>query len=121
MSLPDHTLRKILDQIQTTIATSHKALQIARAQKQSKEREQKSTQLTIAELGAIEGDVSMYKGVGKAFMMVPRQQMDADLRAQEKELAEAISNISKKEKFLEKQFNDAQNQLRDIINSSQRQ
>lgn len=60
----------------------------------------------------------MYKGVGKMFVMVPRATMEADLKRQQKELTDDINNLNKKTKFLEKQFNDAQAQLRDIFHHS---
>lgn len=65
--------------------------------------------------------------------MVPRKEMEKELKTQEKELADDISNLTKKvrtifsaepriidacihqSKYLEKQFNDAQSQMRDIV------
>jgi prefoldin subunit 1 len=66
-------------------------------------------------------------------MQVPRPTMDKDLQAEEKSLTEDINSLTKKvtvfassacfsqtkclvqSKYLEKQFNDAQAQLRDIV------
>jgi len=65
--------------------------------------------------------------------MVPRSMMEKDLKSQERALADDINSLGKKVtspvltaeliepdtrpqvKFLEKQFNDAQSQLRDIV------
>ena len=63
--------------------------------------------------------------------MVPRLTMKQELKNQEKELTDDINNLNKKvgavvlgvfisfdlrqSKYLEKQLNDAQNQLRDIV------
>ncbi|KAH9176909.1 hypothetical protein EDB89DRAFT_1598124 [Lactarius sanguifluus] len=47
-------------------------------------------------------------------MMVPRMTMEKDLKNQERALTDDINSLNKKVKFLEKQFNDAQSQLRDI-------
>jgi len=66
----------------------------------------------------MELDVNMYKGVGKMFVMVPRPEMEKDLKSQEKELSDDINGLNKKTKYLEKQFNNAQSQLRDIFNSA---
>lgn len=63
--------------------------------------------------------------------MVPRPAMEKDLKKEERELTDDINNLNKKvrgcasalekyetflqSKYLEKQFNDAQGQLRDIV------
>ncbi|KAJ7492234.1 Prefoldin [Mycena latifolia] len=121
MSLPDETLRKILVQIQQTAVQSQRALNLSVQQTAAKDRERRILQLTIDEISGIEGDVNLYKGVGKMFMMVPRKEMEKELKAQEKELSDDISNLTKKSKYLEKQFNDAQGQLRDIFHHAPKQ
>ncbi len=143
---------QILVQIQQTAVQSQRNLNVARQQMAAKERERRILQLTIEEVTSLQGDVNLYKGVGKMcvcplavdlqtflhrfppprFMNVPRPRMENDLRAEEKELTEDIKNLEKKvcsvrscdvrrsdnapqSKYLEKQFNDAQAQLRDIV------
>ncbi|TFY58248.1 hypothetical protein EVG20_g8226 [Dentipellis fragilis] len=120
-TLSDDTLRKILVQIQQTAVQSQRALGVTRQQISSKDRERRILQLTINEISEMEPDVNMYKGVGKMFMMVPRPEMEADLKAQERGLTDDIASLGKKTKYLEKQFNDAQSQLRDIFNSVPKQ
>ncbi|KAJ2927279.1 hypothetical protein H1R20_g6473, partial [Candolleomyces eurysporus] len=114
-TLSDDTLRKILVQIQQTAIQARRSLDISLQQSQAKERERRILQLTIDEITQMPKDVNMYKGVGKAFMMVPRDTMEQQLKSQEKELSDDISNLNKKAKYLEKQYNDAQSQLRDIF------
>ncbi|KAL1739892.1 Prefoldin [Schizophyllum fasciatum] len=120
-TLPDDTLRKILLQIQQTAVTSQRAFNFAQQQMGAKQRERRIVQLTIDELSQLDGDTKMYKGVGKMFLMTPRQEMESELKTQEKELGDDITNLTKKSKFLEKQFNEAQGQLRDIFNSAPKQ
>ncbi|KAH6916738.1 Prefoldin [Coprinopsis sp. MPI-PUGE-AT-0042] len=117
-SLSDDTLRKILIQIQQTAIQAKRALDVSQQQTQVKERERRILQLTIDEITQIPGDVNTYKGVGKMFMMVPRTDMEKELKNQEKELSDDITGLSKKSKYLEKQFNDAQSQLRDIFHNA---
>ncbi|KAH9837327.1 Prefoldin [Rhodofomes roseus] len=117
-SLSDDTLRKILVQIQQTAVQSQRALNISRQQLAAKERERRILQLTIEEVTSLGGDVNLYKGVGKMFLMTPRPQMEKELKGEEKELTDDINNLQKKGKYLEKQFNDAQAQLRDIFHNA---
>ncbi|GBE77517.1 Prefoldin [Sparassis latifolia] len=120
-TLSDDTLRKILVQIQQTAVQSQRALNVSRQQIAAKERERRILQLTIEEITSLQGDVNLYKGVGKMFMMVPRPTMEKELKTEEKELADDLNNLAKKAKYLEKQFNDAQGQLRDIFQNAPKQ
>ncbi|KIP11761.1 hypothetical protein PHLGIDRAFT_21477 [Phlebiopsis gigantea 11061_1 CR5-6] len=120
-TLPDDTLRKILMQIQQTAVQSQRALNVSRQQIAGKERERRILQLTIEEIKGLDGDVNLYKGVGKMFMQVPRPEMDKDLKSEEKELTDDIKSLTTKSKYLEKQFNDAQAQLRDIFHNAPNQ
>ena len=56
---------KILVQIQQTAVHSQRSLNVSRQQTATKERERRILQLTIDEIGLIDKDVNMYKGVGK--------------------------------------------------------
>jgi len=120
-SLSDDTLRKILVQIQQTAVQSQRALNVSRQQTAAKDRERRILQLTINEITSMDKDVNMYKGVGKMFMMVPRPEMEKELKNQEKELSDDINGLNKKTKYLEKQFNDAQAQIRDIFHHAPKQ
>ncbi|WRT69863.1 uncharacterized protein IL334_006854 [Kwoniella shivajii] len=121
--LSDDTLRKILQQIQQQAISSQKQLSIVRAQIQSKEKERKILALTTRELGHVPRDDSstMYKGVGKMFIEQPRTEIDIEHSTLEKSLNEEVSNLTKKAKYLEKQFDEANSQLKDIFHSQQRQ
>ncbi|KIY52664.1 Prefoldin [Fistulina hepatica ATCC 64428] len=120
-ALSDDTLRKILIQIQQTAVQSQRALTACQQQTAAKQREKRILEITIQEISSLEPGINLYKGVGKMFMMVPRKEMEAELKGQEKELSDDINGLNKKAKHLEKQFNDAQNQLRDIFHHAPRQ
>ncbi|KAK4689859.1 prefoldin subunit 1, partial [Tremellales sp. Uapishka_1] len=141
-NLSDDTLRKILQQIQSQAVQSQRSLSLVKAQIQSKEKERRILQLTIKELDTVpqDEDANMYKGVGKMFVLQPRASLNKAHEGQEKTLTEDITNLSKKvsperttfviskltggtnqAKYLEKQFEEANNQLRDIFHSQQRE
>ncbi|KAJ3482950.1 hypothetical protein NLI96_g6639 [Meripilus lineatus] len=116
-SLSDDTLRKILLQIQQTAVQSQRALNVSRQQMSAKERERRILQLTIAEIDSLDDSVNLYRGVGKMFLMVPRPTLQKELKKEEKDLGDDIVALTKKSKYLEKEFNNAQGQLRDIFQS----
>ncbi|KAJ9110577.1 hypothetical protein QFC20_002906 [Naganishia adeliensis] len=122
-NLSDDTLRRILEQIQQQAVGSQRSLSIVNAQITSKNREKKILELTTQQLNAIPRaeNVKMYKGVGKAFIMQPRESISAEHTAQQKAVADDLTSLSKKAKYLEKQLNDAQSQLKDIFHSQKRE
>nr|ODN80101.1 prefoldin subunit 1 [Cryptococcus depauperatus CBS 7841] len=113
-NLSDDALKKILLQIQTQAISAQKQLSAVRTQITSKEKERRILALTVKELGNVKGDSTIYKGVGKMFMEQPREEVNKDHAGQEKQLAEEVQDLSKKAKYLEKQFEEANNQLKDI-------
>jgi hypothetical protein len=56
---------QILVQIQQTAVQSQRALSVSTQQTAAKDRERRILQLTIDEISQMEGDVNLYKGVGK--------------------------------------------------------
>ena len=44
---------------------SQRALNISKQQMAARERERRIVQLTLSEINSLEGDVNVYKGVGK--------------------------------------------------------
>ncbi|KAI9638733.1 uncharacterized protein MKK02DRAFT_41755 [Dioszegia hungarica] len=132
-NLSDDTLRKILTQIQNQAITSQRALALVRSQIQAKEKDRKILQLTIRQLSTVpapsgenKGDGAgiegqTFKGVGKMFVVVPRKEVDAGHAKQERELNEEIGVLAKKAKYLERQFDEANTQLKDIFHSQQRE
>ncbi|KAG8769968.1 hypothetical protein FRC12_004613 [Ceratobasidium sp. 428] len=120
-TLPDETLRKILLQLQQTVNDSSRAISATKAQNSSKERDRRVVQLTSKEISEIppNAGAKFYQGVGKMFVQEPRSKIEANLKNQEKELTNDIANLGKKLKYHEKQYNDSQNQLRDIFHAAE--
>jgi len=119
--LNDETLRKILAQIQATAQISQRNLAVTKSQIQQKEKDRRILQLTIAEIGELprSEDIKLYKGVGKMFLNVPRTTMEKELKADEKSISDDLAALQKKGKFLEKQYQEANSQLRDIFHSAE--
>ncbi|EIW71349.1 prefoldin subunit 1 [Tremella mesenterica] len=120
-NLSDDTLRKILEQIHSQAINSQRNLSVARAQIQSKEKERRILQLTMKELATVPEPSKMYKGVGKMFMIQPRAEIKNEQTTLEKTMDDDLTNLTKKAKFLERQFEEANGQLKDIFHSQQQQ
>ncbi|KDN53092.1 hypothetical protein K437DRAFT_253415 [Tilletiaria anomala UBC 951] len=119
--LPEEQLHRILQEIQTQAITAQRQLNMVRAQVASKDREKRMHALTLKQIDEEKDAIGLYRGVGKMFMMEDRDVLLKELHAKEKDAAEEISNLTKKQKFLEKQFSDSQAHLRDIFSGMDRQ
>jgi hypothetical protein len=64
-----HSSLQILVQIQQTAIQSQRALNVSLQQSASKDRERRILQLTIDEISQMKGDVNLYKGVGKMYIL----------------------------------------------------
>jgi len=56
---------QILHQIQQTAVNANRNLNLTKAQIAAKERERRILQLTMNEIGALDPEVNVYRGVGK--------------------------------------------------------
>jgi len=53
--------------------------------------------------------------VNSRFLNVPRTTMEKELKSDEKSISDDLAALQKKGKFLEKQYQEANSQLRDIV------
>ncbi|KZT56055.1 hypothetical protein CALCODRAFT_497853 [Calocera cornea HHB12733] len=121
-ALPDDTLHKVLQQIQTATITAQRELSVVRSQIVATERSKKISQLTSGEIAALPQEgVRIYRGVGKMFVMEPRAVMERSLAVQEKQIEEELAALTRKAKRLEGDYNRTQSQLRDIFHAQQQQ
>nr|CDI53718.1 related to Prefoldin subunit 1 [Melanopsichium pennsylvanicum 4] len=120
--IPDETLSKVLEKIQFQVYQTNQQLSALRAQIAAREREAKLNTLTLTELKAIEDpQAPFYRSVGKMFMQEPQSVVLSELDTNQKTITADIDALLKKQKYLQKQGEDAQAHLKDIFSSVNRQ
>ncbi|SNX83819.1 related to Prefoldin subunit 1 [Melanopsichium pennsylvanicum] len=123
--IPDETLSKVLEKIQFQVYQTNQQLSALRAQIAAREREAKLNTLTLTELKAIEDpQAPFYRSVGKIhgrFMQEPQSVVLSELDTNQKTITADIDALLKKQKYLQKQGEDAQAHLKDIFSSVNRQ
>ncbi|KAK0555606.1 hypothetical protein OC861_000164 [Tilletia horrida] len=117
--MQEEALHKVLQQIQAQYVVSQRQLNGVRAQLQGRERDRKGAELTLKQIDEVDTSAKFYKGVGKMFIMEDRDVVRKELSSREKEAKDDVANLTKKQKFLEKQVSDAQGHLNDIFRASQ--
>ncbi|SJX63111.1 related to Prefoldin subunit 1 [Sporisorium reilianum f. sp. reilianum] len=120
--IPDETLSKVLEKIQLQVYQTNQQLAAVRAQTGAREREAKLNTLTLSELQAIQdANAPFYRSVGKMFIQDSQHAVLADLTAKHQTITADIDALTKKQKYLTKQSQDAQAHLKDIFTSVNRQ
>ncbi|KAJ2723682.1 hypothetical protein GGI07_002477 [Coemansia sp. Benny D115] len=115
----DNTVQQVYMRITQKIQESQKQLNQIEAQISGNQRETRLAALTRREIQDLESDVPLYKSVGKMFV----QESKADLLKEIDDAAESakamVDALEKKQKFVKKEMDEANGNLRDIIRSMQ--
>lgn len=76
-----------------------------------KSRQARSSQLTTAELSALPAETAMYEGLGKAFVLTPREDVLARVAREKKEADDDTAALEKKLHYLQTTFDNARSHL----------
>ncbi|PWY99407.1 Prefoldin beta-like protein [Testicularia cyperi] len=121
-NLSDDTLQKVLEKIQVQVYQTNQQLAALRAQIAAKERESKLNTLTLTELKGIQDpQTPFYRSVGKMFISDSQQSVLSELEQKQSTIAGEVDALNKKQKYLQKQGEEAQAHLKDIFSSVSRQ
>ncbi|KAL1924772.1 uncharacterized protein VTP21DRAFT_4426 [Calcarisporiella thermophila] len=115
MSLSDETIKKVFIELQNQMAESNRQLSGVKAQMQAKEREKRLAELTKKELSELNDGVRTYKSVGKAFFQTSLSDLQNELKDRIESNATDIQALEKKQKYLERNITEHQNNLREIL------
>ncbi|CAB4424729.1 unnamed protein product [Rhizophagus irregularis] len=115
MSISDEALRKVLIELQNRLVENNRQLVTVQAQIQVKERERRLAELTKRELSALDKDTKTYKSVGKAFIKADLSVLNKEMDDKAEKAANDLVTLEKSKKYLERNINDSQNGLREII------
>jgi prefoldin subunit 1 len=115
MSMPNEALQKVLQEISQKKAFAEQQLLIVRQQKAARTREGRMLQLTASEVETLPKDTKVYEGVGKMFVCTPIPDVQKRLSAEEAALKAEMSNLDKKEDYLEKTYTNSKNSLEQVL------
>ncbi|KAF2018828.1 Prefoldin [Aaosphaeria arxii CBS 175.79] len=120
MSIPNEALQKLLQEIGQKKAFAEQQLLIVKQQKAVKTRESRVLQLTSNELESLPSETKVYEGVGKMFVCTPIPDVQKRLTAEGEALKAEMTNLDKKEDYLEKTFENSKNSLEQVLRSGGR-
>ncbi|KAF2255535.1 Prefoldin [Trematosphaeria pertusa] len=115
MSIPNEALQKLLQEIGQKRAFAEQQLGIVKQQKAIKGRESRMLQLTANEVESLPKDTKVYEGVGKVFVCTPIPDVQKRLASERDALKAEMSNLDKKEDYLEKTYENSKNSLEQVL------
>ena len=90
-------------------------MQVADLQTGQRKKEIKRAELTLTELGDMADDTRMYRGVGRMFMQQSKTETIGRLTGEIKENNGAIENSAKEKQYLERNYKESEESLRDLL------
>ncbi|KAH7096010.1 Prefoldin [Paraphoma chrysanthemicola] len=115
MAMPNEALQKVLQEISQKKAFAEQQLLIVRQQKTARTREGRMLQLTSSEVSSLPAETRVYEGVGKMFVLTPTSSVQARLQAESEALVKEMSNLDKKEDYLEKTYANSKSSLEQVL------
>ncbi|KAH7114278.1 Prefoldin [Dendryphion nanum] len=115
MSIPNEALQKVLQEIGQKKAFAEQQLVIVKQQKAIKSRESRVLQLTSNELESLPKETKVYEGVGKMFVCTPIPDVQKRLAAEGEDLKAGMSDLDKKEDYLEKTYQNSKNSIEQVL------
>ncbi|KAI9312273.1 Prefoldin [Dichotomocladium elegans] len=106
---------QVFVELQAKYVASTQQVNSVKAQIQARQRDRKMAELTRRELDTLEPDTKTYKPIGKMFIQTPLAEMKNQYVKRIKEADETIQQLEKSQKYWERAANDAQGNLKDIL------
>ncbi|KAF2833059.1 Prefoldin [Ophiobolus disseminans] len=115
MSMNNEALQKVFQEISQKKAFAEQQLLIVRQQKTARTREGRMLQLTSSEVSSLPKDTKVYEGVGKMFVCTAIPDVQKRLQVEGEALTKEMSNLDKKEDYLEKTYTNSKNSLEQVL------
>lgn len=123
-TLNDNELKQTFAEGQNKLIDYQRQLATVRTQVSLKDREARTIELSLKELGSISSDnaakaaepVNVYKSVGKMFLQSSVPELEQEMTNRVSELKSESEALSKKQEWLERQYNDTHSNLKEILN-----
>lgn len=114
----DEATQKEAQELSELISSKRRELQATQARAQMCRRETKSLELTISEVEGVEEDSTLYRAVGKAFLLEPRSSLLDVLSAQLKSSREAGDALASRYDTLGRDIQSTESDLKALVQAA---
>ncbi|KAJ1644070.1 hypothetical protein J3B02_006035 [Coemansia erecta] len=117
MSSEDNTIQEVYMRITQKIQDCQKQLGQIDVQISANERESRLASLTKREIEPLDSSTPLYKSVGKMFVQESKETLIKDLDSTIESSKSMVDALQKKQKFVQRDLDEASGNLRDVIRS----
>ncbi|KAJ2489737.1 hypothetical protein IWW37_003722 [Coemansia sp. RSA 2050] len=118
--MADDNIQQVYMRITQRMQDCQKQLAQIDAQISANQRETRLAALTKREIQDLDSSVPLYKSMGKMFTQETKEDLLKDIAQSAADAKTMVDALEKKQKFVKRDLDDATANLRDIIQSAQR-
>ncbi|XP_061175761.1 prefoldin subunit 1-like [Saccostrea echinata] len=115
----DLELKKAFQELQTKMIATTQQIKLSDAQIDQLKRSIKHSELVEHEIGALPETTRLYEGVGRMFILQPKDDIKQNLVNKKKAAEEKIKNFETSKSYLEKSIKESEDNLRELVMSKQ--
>ncbi|XP_067950626.1 prefoldin subunit 1-like [Watersipora subatra] len=116
----DLELKKAFQGLQNKLIATKQQVKVNDAQIEGLKRQNQHSAIVKSEISSLPNTTRAYQGVGRMFLLTPKDQVLKALDSKSKDNADKIKNIESQKLYLEKSMKDAENNLRELVMSKQK-
>jgi len=117
-SIMDEKTEKEWQELQNKVMDNQSKLKAVIAGIRTKQGEKKRNELTEQELSELPDDTVVYKSLGRAFVYAPKPKLQEEMNSAATSLGEELTNMESTKTYLERQQNELENDVKELIQNS---
>ncbi|KAM9312560.1 prefoldin subunit 1 [Gastrophryne carolinensis] len=111
----DLELKKAFTELQAKVIDTQQKVKLADLQIEQLNKTKKHAKLTSVEIKALPDVTLMYEGVGRMFVLQPKENIENQLLHKQKVADDKIKELEQKKTYLERSVKDAEDNIREML------
>ncbi|XP_017296445.1 prefoldin subunit 1 [Kryptolebias marmoratus] len=117
----DLELKKAFSELQVKMIDTQQKVKLADLQIDQLTRVQKHAKLTHTEIATMPDNTRLYEGIGRMFVLQPKEEINNLLRDKQKTVNDKIKELEQKKVYLERSVKEAEDNIREMLLSRRAQ
>ncbi|KAJ0003884.1 hypothetical protein NQD34_010098 [Periophthalmus magnuspinnatus] len=117
----DLELKKAFSELQVKVLDTQQKAKMADLQIEQLSKVHKHARLTHGEISALPDNTRLYEGVGRMFILQPKEEINNQLMDKQRTADEKIKELEQKKQYLERSVKEAEDNIREMLMSRRAQ